>query len=365
MLSPELVKEALRKNKVKGENYRGLEYLRFTDDFKDIPRGTILFKESVIWGYPHIGRIFQLSSGLREQFNAPFFVEEKVDGYNVRIFYHEGQVLAVTRGGFVCPFTTDRVEEFIDADFFKENPHLVLCAEVAGPENPYVDESPPYIREDIRFFVFDVMVKGEQRFLPYRQKLQLIEKYRLPSVERYGLYDVSKIGELKALLRRLNEEGREGVVFKEDSERDKRVKYITSYANLQDIRITSLNLMGLPADYYTNRLLRLALFMEEEGLQLEEDLLKELGSAFLEGIFEAIRQSKEEGRVYRTFRCRFRKKESALLFMEQIQHSSSQVQIIERGLKQEGSYWILEFDRVYLNMTGFLGHVLGGGSVFD
>ncbi|WP_204337701.1 hypothetical protein, partial [Klebsiella pneumoniae] len=69
---------------------------------------------------------------------------------------------------------------------------------------------------------------------------------------------------------RLNEEKREGVVLKEDSERDKRVKYITSYANLNDIRITSLNMLGLPADYYTNRLLRLVLFLEEEGLKGDE-----------------------------------------------------------------------------------------------
>ena len=365
MISPNLVREAITKGKAKGEEYKDLEFIRFTDDYKDIPRGTVIFKEFTIWGYPHIGRIFQLSTGLREQFQKPVWAEEKVDGYNVRIFLYKGEVYALTRGGYVCSFATDRAVEFLDVRFFEENPNLILCMEVAGPENPYVDESPPYIKEDVGFFLFDIMEKNSQRFIPYREKLKLIDKYGLPSVERYGLFELDDVEKLKELLKRLNEETREGVVLKEDSERDKRVKYITLWANLNDIRITSLNMMGLPPDYYTNRLLRLALFIDEEGLQVSEELKRDLGSAFLDGILHACKMSKEEGKVYRTFRCRFRKKENAMLFLERIKHASAHIQILERGIEKHGDYYVLEFDRVYLNMTGFLGHVLKGGSVYD
>ncbi|RME08454.1 MAG: RNA ligase, partial [Aquificota bacterium] len=357
--------EALKRNRLKSESFGDFEYLRFTDDFKDIPRGTVLFKDTVIWGYPHIGRIFQLSTGIPEQFEAPFWVEEKVDGYNVRVFMHDGEVYALTRGGYVCAFSTDRVLDFVDRRFFEDNPDLVLCMEVAGPENPYVEESPPYIKEDIRFFLFDIMRKNSQGFLPYREKLRLIEKYGLPSVERYGLYTPEQVEDLKELLRRLNEEGREGVVMKEDSERDKRVKYITSYANLNDIRITSLNMLGLPADYYTNRLLRLALFIEEEGLKKDEELYRELGEAFLTGLFEACKMAREEGKVRRVFRCRFRKRENALVFLEQIKHASVHIQVNQLALRQEGEFWLLEFEKVFLNMTGLLGHLLKGGSLID
>ncbi len=365
MIPQELLKEALRRNRLKSEAFEGFEYIRFTDDFKEVPRGTAIFKDFVVWGYPHIGRIFQLSTGIKEQFSAPFWVEEKVDGYNVRIFQQEGKVYALTRGGYVCPFTTDRIEDFINLKFFEDNPDLVLCAEVAGPENPYVEESPPHVKEDIRFFVFDIMEKNGQRFLPYREKLKLIEKYALPSVESFGLYRKENLDELKALLRRLNEEKKEGVVLKEDSERDKRVKYITSYANLNDIRITSLNMLGLPADYYTNRLLRLALFIEEEGLEKKKELYEELGRAFLEGLFDACRLSREEGKVYRVFRCRFKRRERALMFIEQLKHASVHIQVIERRLERVGEYWLLEFEKVFLNMTGLLGHVLSGGSIID
>jgi putative ATP-dependent DNA ligase len=34
-------------------------------------------------------------------------------------------------------------------------------------------------------------------------------------------------------------------------------------------------------------------------------------------------------------------------------------------LEKEENFWVLEFDRVYLNMTGLLGHLLAGGSIFD
>lgn len=365
MVDAQIVREALRKNKVKTENFKGIEYLRFTDDFKDIPRGTVLFKDFVVWGYPHIGRIFQLSVGLPEQFNAPVWVEEKVDGYNTRIFLYKDEIYALTRGGYICAFTTDRVREFIKEDVFEENPDLVLCAEVAGPENPYVEESPPYVKEDIAFFVFDIMKKGEQGFLTYREKLKILEKYGLPHVEIFGRFELTQISDIKRILKMLNEEKREGVVFKEDSERDKRVKYITSFANINDIRVTSLNILGLPADYYTNRLLRLALFIEEEQITKDESLYTEIGKAFLEGIFRACEMVRSEDKVYRTFRCRFNKKENALFFLEQIKHASAHIQIIERRLEKEGKYYLLEFDKVYLNMTGLLGHLLKGGSVID
>ncbi|MFN7065173.1 MAG: RNA ligase [Aquificaceae bacterium] len=365
MLSQETLKEALKKNKLKSETYGELEYLRFTDDFKDVPRGTVLLKDTVIWGYPHIGRIFQISTGIKEQFKGPFWVEEKVDGYNVRIFMHKGEVYALTRGGYICAFTTDRTKDFVNLEVFEEHPELILCMEVAGPENPYVEETPPYLGKDIAFFLFDIMQKNQQGFLPYREKLKIIERFNLPSVERYGLYIPDGMEELKELMRKLNQEGREGVVLKEDSERDKRVKYITSYANLSDIRITSLNMLGLPPDYYTNRLLRLALFIEEEGLSKDEELYRELGRAFLDGLFEACRKAREEGKVYRTFRCRFRSREKALFFLEQIKHASVHIQVNMLSLEKGDDFWILEFEKVFLNMTGLLGHLLGGGSIID
>ncbi len=362
MIDADTVKEAVRQRKAKSESFLGFEYFRFSDDFRDVPRGTAVFQDAVIWGYPHIGRIFVLERGLKEQFKGPFWVEEKVDGYNIRVFRTGDRIVALSRGGYICPFTLDRIGDFIDLNFFEDNPDLVLCVEVAGPENPYIEESPPYIKEDIMVFVFDIMKKNSKEFLPQEEKLRLIERYSLPSVEVFGLFTHEEIPKLKDLLYRLNEEGREGVVFKT---KDRRAKYITSYANLSDIRITAKNMLQLPPEYYTNRLLRLVLFMEEEGIERTEHLYEELGRAFVDGLFEAIDQFKREHKVYKTFRCRFHKKENAIALLELLQRTSRHIQVIERGLEEENGMWVLTFDKVFLNMTGLLGHLLGGGLVFD
>jgi len=367
VIEPDIVKNALKNKKVRSEEAFGLEYLRFSDDFKDIPRGTVIFKDFVIWGYPHIGRIFMLETGLREQFEAPFWVEEKVDGYNVRIFKHGDDYYALSRGGFICPFTTDRLPDLINLRVLDENPDLVVCAEVAGPENPYIEESPPYVKEDVQLFVFDFMKKNSPRFLSHEEKMELIEKYSLPSVNVVGKFTSTRedVEKIKEVLKRFNDEGREGVVFKEDSERNKRAKYITSYANLMDIKVNAKNMLQLPPEYYTNRILRLVLFMKEEGIERTEHLYEELGRAFIDGLFEAIEQFQKEHKVYRTFSCRFRKKENAIALLELLSKTSKHIQVRERSLEKEGDYWRLTFDKIYLNITGLLGHLLSGGIVYD
>ena len=367
MISPDLVKQALKNKKVRREEIFSLEYLRFSDDFKDIPRGTAIFKDFVIWGYPHIGRIFMLETGLKEQFEAPFWVEEKVDGYNVRIFKYGNEYYALSRGGFICPFTTDRLPDLINLQVLDENPDLVICAEVAGPENPYIEESPPYVKEDVQLFVFDIMKKNSQEFLSHEEKMEIIEKYNLPSVQILGKFTSSDedILKIKEILKKFNEEGREGVVFKEDSPRNKRAKYITSYANLMDIKVNAKNILQLPPEYYTNRVLRIVLFMIEEGLENTLNLYEELGKAFIDGLIEAVKQFQETHKVYRTFSCKFRKKENAIALLEFLSKTSKHIQIKEKKLEKEGDYWRLEFDKIYLNMTGLLGHLLSGGLVYD
>lgn len=365
MIEASLVREAIKQGKARSEEFLGLEYLRFSDDYRDVPRGTVIFRDTIVWGYPHIGRIFVLERGLREQFKDPFWVETKVDGYNVRILRVGDRVVALSRGGYICPFTTDRLPDFINLEFFEDNPDLVLCVEVAGPENPYIEESPPFVKEDVRFFVFDVMRKNDRSFLKQEERLRLIEKYSLPSVEVWGRFSVEDLERLKKLLVKLDEEGIEGVVFKEDSQENRRAKYITSKANLNDIKVTAKNMLQLPPEYYTNRILRIVLFMEEEGIERTQHLYEELGRAFIDGLFEAVEQMKREHKVYRTFVCRFRKKENALALIELLQRISKHIQVIQRDLREEGGYWVLTFDKVFLNMTGLLGHLLGGGLVFD
>jgi len=153
------------------DEFEGIRYLRFKDSVANLRRGTVVFDfHNIILGFPHIKRVVQLENGVKRVFKRkPFYVEEKVDGYNVRVAQIEGRVFAFTRGGFICPFTTERIEDFVNMEFFKDYPNLVLCGEMAGPESPYLVEGPPYVKEDIKFFLFDIQEKRTYQ----REKLEM------------------------------------------------------------------------------------------------------------------------------------------------------------------------------------------------
>ncbi len=347
------------------ELFGGIGYQRIADDSGELPRGTVIHDDNILHGYPSIGRLLALERGLQQQFHAPFWMEEKVNGYNVRIARLNGRVLAFTRGGFVCPFTTDRVADLVNTSVFEFEPDLVICGEVAGPGNPYVESSPPFVSEDVRLFVFDLARWNRTGYLPYGEKMALIEQHRLPAVESFGRFEPSDLVRIRKILLRLNEQGREGVVFKEDSADNRRAKYVTSNSSVDDIRATAYTIRELPSNYFTDRVLRLVLFVDDQGLEQPEGLDRELGAAFIDGLLAAVRQFRREHKVYRTFRCRFRKREHAVLLLQHLDRVTRNVQIGLRSLERQGEYWVLEFDRTYPALNGLLGHLLGGGLVVD
>lgn len=364
-MSPQDIEEAIRRRKARRDHFAGVEYLRYADEFHGVPRGTVLLDGVTLWGYPSIGRILALRTGLEEQFQAPFWAEEKIDGFNARIFRHGGEILALSRGGFICPFTTDRIRDLMDVRIFDDHPDLVVCAEVAGPDTPYMIGSPPFVTEDVQLFVFDMMRLNAQGFLTHDEKTALIGEYGLPAAPAFGRFTKDQWPAIRTLLLELNGQGREGVVFKEDSPRQRRCKYVTSDSSIQDIQATAHNMLQLPPEYFTLRILRLALFMQEEGIECDGEVHQRLGQAFLDGLFEAIEQFRREHRVYTTHRCRLRRKENAERLLTQIKRASGHMQVAVRRLEWENGYYVLAFDKVYPNMTGMFGHLLKGGMVFD
>lgn len=359
------IEEAVRRRKARRERYAATDYIRLTDDFHGFLRGTVVLNGTTVWGYPSIGRILTLRTGLEEQFEAPFWAEEKIDGYNVRIFRHGEEILALSRGGFICPFTTDRIRDLMDVRIFDDHPELVVCAEVAGPDNPYMMGAPPFIAEDVRLFVFDIARLNAQGFLAHDEKAGLIAQYGLPAIPTFGRFTKEQWPEIRDLLLQLNEQGREGVVFKEDSPRQRRCKYVTSNSSMQDIHATAHNMLQLPPEYFTHRILRLALFMQEEGIERDSALYQRLGQAFLDGLFDAVEQFKGEHRVYSTHRCRLHHKENAERLLAHMKRVSGHMQISVRRLEWENGYYVLEFDKIFPHMTGLFGHLLKGGLVFD
>ncbi len=364
-LPREVVDEALAAGKARQEEILGVRYLRFRDDWHHVPRGTVVVEGRVVWGYPRIGRILRLETGLAEQFDGPFQAEEKIDGYNVRIVRLGGRVLAFTRGGFLCPFTTDRLPDLMDTGFLEAEPERVVCAEVAGPENPYLVGHPPFIGEDVRLFVFDLMRLDRPDFEPPDRRARLVREAGLPAAPVFGRYTAADRERLRALLRRLDAEGREGIVLKALAPPWRRAKYVTASSAVADVRVSVAALRQLPPEYFTNRILRLVLFLDEEGMDADPQLERALGAAFIEGLRTAIAQFRAEHRVAHRFRCRFHERAHAEALLALQRRLAGHGRVRALRLEREGAWEVLEFEKLDAEMTGLLGHVLRGGLVYD
>ena len=110
--------EAVGEHSVISDQFDGITFYRVLKKVGQLNKGTVVTDSEVIFDFPRIARILQLENGIKLTFTNPFYVEEKVDGYNVRIARVQGRVFAFTRGSYVCPFSTDRLIDFFNIDKF-------------------------------------------------------------------------------------------------------------------------------------------------------------------------------------------------------------------------------------------------------
>ena len=346
--------------------WHGAHFLRWRDDEGRIPRGTVRLPDGrLLYGYPRIGRILNLAQGLRAHFGTdPFWAEEKVDGYNVRVIRWRRNLLAFTRGGFICPYTTDRVRRWLRDRPFRDNPDLVLCLEVAGPETPYADAAPPFVREDAQPFAFDAMRIGRQGFLARTAFYALVEQYGIPAVQRLGRFRAEDTEALRAILARYEDEGREGIVFKDEAGA-RMVKYTPAATAIRDIATGAADLAELPADYFTNRVLRLALALAEEKGDAHREA-HALGEAFLLPLLTEIRGFIRTGRLVRERRCRTHTKQAALDLLRHLRRVAHGRHIRKRMLTRGADgLWHLVFTHEPASLSGLLHHLFAGGSLYD
>ena len=284
---------ATRTRVTEERTYEGIAYLRITDDTPTHLRGTVIFPHTIdrvghiftVWGYPRIRRIYVLARGVQRYFkNAPFFVEEKIDGYNVRLVEVKGRILAFTRGGFVCPYTTEWVQVWAEhmglEEFFREYPDYVLCGEAVGA-SPYNAQRLYDLPPGLHFYLFDIM-RADGTLVPPAEKYEIAARYAIPTVPQLGTYDVAHIAALKELLLDLDRRGREGVVMKSPNG-ERMIKFVTPFADLADIRDNLTLLYDVGAGFYLQRLVRVALFAQEFGVDREAYAYR-IGESVLKGL---------------------------------------------------------------------------------
>jgi putative ATP-dependent DNA ligase len=172
----------------------GRTYHAMADARHGVERGTVIVPDvdAVVRGFPSIPRVLVLDPGLRSYFGAsdiPVAVEEKLDGFNVRIA-NVGEPLAFTRGGYVCPYTTGRTREVLDLDtFFADHPEKTICAELVGPETPYTTHEYEAI-ESSAIRVFGVRDRETGTPLPVERRRALCREYGFPQPRLFGWYDL-------------------------------------------------------------------------------------------------------------------------------------------------------------------------------
>lgn len=234
--------------------YRDLDYRYLPDYRSTLARGTVLIGGDVVAGFPKIPRTLVLAEGVPRYFDGQFAVEEKLNGYNVRVArVADGRTLAFTRSGIVCPFTTYEVQTLLDGlgAFFDDHPDLQLCGEVYGPENPYTVCDYPDV-DSLAFAGFDIRARGSGDPLPITKRKDLCREYDFPEVPFHGVYTPDEaVDALPDLLDDLDAEAREGIVMKslDDSQH---LKYTTSAANQGDLA----HAFDLPFDYGRDFLFR-------------------------------------------------------------------------------------------------------------
>ena len=174
----DIIKEALDKGRAE-KREEEIEYYRFLKKTRAIARGTVIVGNRIIFGYPKIKRIFTLEKGIKRNINAEtIYIEEKIDGFNIRVANIDNSIYAFSRGGFIEPFS-EKVREIRLESFFSDNSEKVLCGEMIG-NTPYTEPTKKY---DVKFLVFDIDA-GDGSYLPVEEKYRLLDRYGIESVPR-------------------------------------------------------------------------------------------------------------------------------------------------------------------------------------
>ncbi|GAX60767.1 ATP-dependent DNA ligase, homolog of eukaryotic ligase III [Candidatus Scalindua japonica] len=343
-MTEDLWNESLEDHSIIPDEFDGITYYRVVKRTGQLRKGTVVTYSGIIYDFPRIARIMHLENGIKLAFGNSFYVEEKVDGYNVRIAKVQGKVFAFTRGSYVCPFSTDRLGDFFNYEsFFTKNPELIVCGEIAGPENPYNGESPPYVTEDVSFFAFDIKEMNSEHQMPIEKRYEFFDRYGIPTVTRFGSYAPSDIIDLKRHIQGLNEKGCEGLVFKPIDPSGKTVKYVTVGSCLRDMKITSPLMIEYQAEFFTHRMLRSLFYLLENDLPLNDEFLKKTGEALLLPLFENLKKAAEGKMITERFKVRFNKEQNIKKLFEHFHKCKVDANLVRQD--KVGRQWHVEIVR--------------------
>lgn len=249
---------------VRASDWPPPRHLRFDKAVAGVEAGTVVFDEDeIVYGYPKIRRAMMLAPALRSHFSGGVLVEEKMNGHNVRVARVMGRTVALTRGGFICPYSTEVARDQIPAQIFTDHPDLVLCGEMVGPKNPYVPKD-VYPADSMDFYLFDTSRKGRRDLNGSLSTHALADEYGIRSVQLFGEFGLEEAAEeIKKIVRDLGGRGREGVIIKDPANLKSPIKYTSSESNCRDLEYAFRYYNDYGQDFFFSRVVR-------EGFQATE-----------------------------------------------------------------------------------------------
>ena len=293
------VKEKMSKRIIRVLKYKETVYVVLRQKVRDLEEGTsiILGKRSVkvVRGYPPIKRVLLIRKAVPRHFVDYVVVEEKMNGYNVRVIDLEGQIIALTRGGYICPYTTSRITRIYEQElknlFAQLGEEYMVNGEVVGVENPYTRyRYPEAPRFD--FFVFEIRRTLDNTPMPVQRRREAVLNNNLRSVRQLAIVRKDGVDRIIDIISELDHEGREGVVLKDPYYRVDSLKYTTGSANISDLSEGMRFFFDEGRTYLFSRILREAFRVYELG---DEEVPERIGHAIFRSMQESIRTLDQGG----------------------------------------------------------------------
>lgn len=341
-------------------------YFRFDKGVGQIETGTVIFanreKVEIVRGFPKIRRAMTIAA-ITKNFSKlqKVAVEEKMNGYNVRVAKVAGKVYAFTRGGLICPYTTEKALDLIGTEFFEDNPELMLCGEMVGPDNPYVPKKVYSVRS-VDFFIFDVREKETGKPLPVKERIELLKKYQIRSVKLFGEYPVEELDRrVKQIVKKLGKAGREGIVVKDPEMLLPPIKYTSSESTCADLRYAFQFFNEYGQDFFFSRIVREGFqavdFNESRKKTLER--AHRLGESVLLPMAESIRKCKRGENISENAHIRVRNLETIDEFEAHLRRLGVEAIFDEPEMDGNGMYTV-NIRKLMQSTTDKTKAILGG-----
>ena len=334
--------QSLQETIISESNWPEPGLLRFEKETSGIEAGTAIFRNGeVVYGYPKIRRPLMLGAAIKRHFSDFVAVEEKMNGHNVRLLSIDGDVVALTRGGFICPYSTEVAARLLPADVFEKNPRLVLCGEMVGPENPYVPKD-VYPTDTIDFYLFDIAQKNRKGTCGVQKTHEFAQEFGLKTATFLGEFDKESAPErIKQIVIKLGRKGREGVVMKDPENKLAPLKYTCSETNCSDLKVAFRYYNDYALDFFVSRAVREGFQSLEWMESAEERKVRalRLGESILLPLVDTIQRKQRKENIAQKVQIRVRSLSTAREFEHHL-HRCGIRAIFDQPVPEDDGYLI-------------------------